>query len=272
MRQVVTESLRQWILDQARAGSTPESVLAAMKQGGWQEDVALAALEDTLRTVVQAPRAVPFVRIEQRVHLDVGDRSVEVIARLRHPVVTVLSGLLSESECDELIEQSRPHLTRSETVRHVDGDSEVHEARTSRGMFFERGQTPLITRLESRIARLLNWPVDHGEGLQILNYRPGAEYRAHHDYFDPAQPGTPAILKRGGQRVGTLILYLNTPQSGGATTFPDVGFEVAPVKGHAVFFSYDRPHPATATLHAGAPVLSGEKWVATKWLREGVFT
>jgi prolyl 4-hydroxylase len=38
-----------------------------------------------------------------------------------------------------------------------------------------------------------------------------------------------------------------------------------------VFFSYDRPHAVTRTLHAGAPVLAGEKWVATKWLREGEF-
>jgi prolyl 4-hydroxylase len=39
-----------------------------------------------------------------------------------------------------------------------------------------------------------------------------------------------------------------------------------------VFFSYNRPHISTKTLHGGAPVLAGEKWVATKWLREGVFT
>ncbi|MFY7983000.1 MAG: 2OG-Fe(II) oxygenase, partial [Burkholderiaceae bacterium] len=79
-------------------------------------------------------------------------------------------------------------------------------------------------------------------------------------------------IQRGGQRVATLVMYLNTPTRGGGTTFPDVGLEVAPIKGNAVFFSYDRPHPLTKTLHAGAPVEDGEKWVATKWLREGVFT
>ena len=50
-----------------------------------------------------------------------------------------------------------------------------------------------------------------------------------------------------------------------------VALEVAPIKGNAVFFSYDRPHPVTRTLHGGAPVIAGEKWVATKWLREGRF-
>ena len=48
--------------------------------------------------------------------------------------------------------------------------------------------------------------------------------------------------------------------------------EVAPKRGNAVFFSYARPHPSTRTLHGGAPVFAGEKWIATKWLRERRFT
>src|SRR5260221_463913 len=79
------------------------------------------------------------------------------------------------------------------------------------------------------------------------------------------------MLKRGGQRVASLVCYLNTPTSGGQTIFPDVQLDVAPIRGNAVFFSYDRPHPVTRTLHGGAPVIAGEKWVATKWLREGRF-
>ncbi|MEO7009222.1 MAG: 2OG-Fe(II) oxygenase, partial [Caldimonas sp.] len=142
---------------------------------------------------------------------------------------------------------------------------------TSAGMFFTRGENPVVERIEARIARLLDWPLDHGEGLQVLHYPPGAEYKPHYDYFDPAQPGTAALLRRGGQRVASLICYLSTPERGGATVFPDIGFEVAPVKGNAVFFSYDRPHAETRTLHGGAPVTAGEKWVATKWVRERRF-
>jgi prolyl 4-hydroxylase len=151
------------------------------------------------------------------------------------------------------------------------GGEAVNADRTSDGMFFRRSETDAIARIESRIARLLRWPLENGEGLQVLNYRPGAQYKPHYDYFDPAAPGTPTILKRGGQRVGTLVMYLNTPAQGGATTFPDVGLAVAAQRGNAVFFSYDRPHPTTQTLHGGAPVIAGEKWVATKWLRQGEF-
>jgi prolyl 4-hydroxylase len=117
----------------------------------------------------------------------------------------------------------------------------------------------------------MGWPLENGEGLQLLRYGPGAEYQPHYDYFDPIYLGTPTNLKRGGQRVASLVCYLNTPARGGATVFPDVPLDVAPVMGNAVFFSYERPHASTRTLHGGAPVVEGEKWVATKWVREGFF-
>ena len=42
-----------------------------------------------------------------------------------------------------------------------------------------------------------------------------------------------------------------------ALAFPDVNLEIAPKRGNAVFFSYERPHPSTRTLHGGAPVIAG---------------
>ena len=272
MSQVITDTLRRWIVEQAQAGCKPEAVLQAMRDSGWDEATAMAAMEESLRAVVEAPRPVPYIEVGEGSMADAGDRRVSILAAMQRPRVVVLGGVLSPEECDEIMAQARPRMERSETVRLQDGQTEVNAARTSSGMFFERGESALIRRIEQRIATLLHWPVDHGEGLQVLHYRPGAEYKPHHDYFEPAAPGTAAVLQRGGQRVGTLVIYLNTPEGGGATTFPDVGLEVAPLKGHAVFFSYDRPHPVTLTLHAGAPVTAGDKWVATKWLREGVFT
>jgi len=280
--QQVTPELRQWIVAQAQAGHKPEAVLRSMIDSGWHEDVALAAIEETLRGFLSeharehglpAPVPVPEPDLADSPSvLRAHDREVRVLMTMRQPRVVVFGGLLSDAECDSLIELARVRLQRSETVDNSTGGNEVNESRTSQGMFFERGENEVAKRIEARIAELVNWPIDHGEGLQVLRYGPGAEYRPHHDYFDPAQPGSATILKRGGQRVGSLVMYLNTPTQGGGTTFPDVGLEVAPIKGNAVFFSYDRPHPMTRTLHGGAPVIAGEKWVATKWLREGVFS
>jgi len=285
LSQAVTPELREWILAQAAAGCAADSILQAMHASGWDDAVARAALAHTLQPATAQPLlpnlqplapsgGVPVPEPELAgapALMRLPDREVQVLLTMQRPRVVLFGGFLSEAECDGLTDLARPRLARSETVDHQSGGSEVNAARTSDGMFFERGEAPLIQRIEQRIAALLQWPVERGEGLQVLRYRPGAQYRPHFDYFDPAHPGTAAVLKRGGQRVGTLVMYLQVPAHGGATIFPDVGLEVAPVKGHALFFSYDRPHESTGTLHGGAPVTDGEKWVATKWLREGVF-
>ncbi|KQU71356.1 MULTISPECIES: 2OG-Fe(II) oxygenase [unclassified Rhizobacter] len=280
-KQNITPELRQWIVDQAKAGRSPDDVLKSMIDSGWTEDVAIDALENTLQGFLKdhakangLPVPVPVPEpdlLDSPGSVVVDGHEIKIVMAMRNPRVVVFGGLMTEAECDELVAQARQRLARSETVVTTTGASEVNVARTSEGMFFGRAENPICARVEERIAKLLNWPLDNGEGLQILRYQPGAEYKPHYDYFDPAQPGTPTILKRGGQRVGTLVVYLNSPKRGGATTFPDVHLEVSPVKGNAVFFSYDRPHPMTRTLHGGAPVLEGEKWVATKWMREGKF-
>lgn len=274
MSQTITPELRRWIVEQASAGFTPESVLQAMKASGWQEPVALAALEEVMENHVaqSKPLVLPQPDLSASPRwVDAGDRRVDVLVCMRNPMLVVFGNLLSEDECEGLIAAAQPRMGRSLTVQTATGGEEVNDDRTSQGMFFSRGESGLVSRVEARIARLLQWPVENGEGLQILNYKPGAEYKPHYDYFDPREPGTARITQRGGQRVGTLVMYLSEPVRGGGTTFPDVGLEVLPKRGHAVFFAYDRPHPATRTLHGGAPVLEGEKWVATKWLREKEF-
>jgi prolyl 4-hydroxylase len=279
--QQVTPQLRQWIIEQAEAGHGAEAVVKAMLASGWQEDIAVDALESTLRDHLEQkalqqglPAALPVPEPEldeSPLYLDAGDRQVCVLQNMYNPRVIVFGGLLSDEECEALIGMAKPRLARSLTVDTDTGGEEVNADRTSSGMFFRRAENDLVQRIESRIARLVNWPEENGEGLQILHYRPGTEYKPHYDYFDPAQPGTPTILKRGGQRVGTLVMYLAEPEKGGGTVFPDVHLEVAPKRGNAVFFTYERPHPSTRTLHGGSPVLAGEKWIATKWLRERRF-
>jgi prolyl 4-hydroxylase len=279
--QTITPQLRKWIVDQAQAGLSAESVLKSMLASGWNEDVAVRAMEETLRGHLEEqavqqglPPAVPVPEPgleEAPLYLDGGDRRVAVLQTMMSPRVVVFGGLLSDEECDGLIELAKPRLARSLTVETKTGGEEINQDRTSNGMFFQRGETGLIQRIEARIARLVDWPEENGEGLQVLHYVPGAEYKPHYDYFDPAEPGTPSILKRGGQRVATLIMYLGEPEKGGGTIFPDVHLEVAPKRGNGVFFSYDRPHPSTRSLHGGTPVLAGQKWIATKWLRERRF-
>lgn len=277
----IPEAVRSWILAESDGGTAPAALLHALRGAGWADAAALAALSATLGgdfsdlprqladEVDVAPARLPGPNLDGEPTVIMAfDRQVSVLARLQSPQIVVFGGLLSGRECSALIAASRPWVQRSPVVDVKTGGNLHSDLRTSEGVAFERGHNALVERIEARIAALLNWPVDHGEGLQTLRYGPGAEYQPHHDYFEPDEPGTAAIVQRGGQRVGTLIMYLQEPTAGGATVFPELGFSVAPKRGHAVFFSYGRPHPSTRTLHAGAPVLAGEKWIATKWFRE----
>ncbi len=277
MSQSVTPELRTWMIDQLAAGHSVAALLASMREAGWHADVATAVLAtiESGGPLVEPPGpnvSMPGPDLSASpLYVDAGDRRVPVLQTMAHPRVVVFGDLVSDDECEALIAAARRRLARSLTVETKTGGEALNIDRTSDGMFFERGENEVVARVEQRIAALLRWPLEFGEGLQVLRYAPGAQYRPHYDYFDPGEPGTPSILRRGGQRVATLVMYLQEPEQGGATTFPDVGLEVAPKRGTAVFFSYERPHPDTRTLHGGAPVLAGEKWVATKWLREGEF-
>ena len=82
--------------------------------------------------------------------------------------------------------------------------------------------------------------------------------------------GSQQHLAVGGQRVSTLVMYLSDVEQGGETTFPDVGVSVVPKKGAAVYFEYcnSQGQVDPLSLHAGNPVIKGEKWIATKWMRQ----
>ena len=272
--------LLKWLNECLARGHSAERLSASALQSGWHADVVRATVAEAVgreliahRTATRAAgSAVPEPDLTQSpTFIQTSDRRVEIVTVVKHPRVVVFGNLLSDEECESLIELSQPKLARSQTVDNQTGGEEVNSARTSDGMFFSRAETPVVERVERRLAELLKWPFENGEGLQVLRYRTGAQYVPHYDYFDPEQPGTAKIVQRGGQRVATIVMYLRTPERGGATVFPDIGLEVQPVKGSGVFFSYERPHPDTKTLHGGTPVTLGEKYVATKWLRESEF-
>lgn len=44
---------------------------------------------------------------------------------------------------------------------------------------------------------------EHGEGLQVLQYKESEKYEAHYDYFHDA-----FNTKNGGQRIATVLMYL----------------------------------------------------------------
>ncbi len=185
------------------------------------------------------------------------DREIQIISRVEEPLIVVLENVLSDEECESLIELSKDSMKRSK----IGASREVDNIRTSSGTFLEENETVAI--IEKRVSSIMNIPVEHGEGLHILKYTPGQEYKAHYDYF--------AEHSRAAEnnRISTLVMYLNDVEEGGETFFPKLNLSIAPKKGSAVYFEYFYNDKSLneLTLHGGAPVIKGEKWVATQWMK-----
>lgn len=188
------------------------------------------------------------------------DREIDIVTRFEEPLVVVLGNVLSDEECDELIRLSKDKMKRSK----IGATREVNDLRTSSSMFLEESENEIVARVEKRISSIMNIPIEHGEGIQVLQYAPGQEYKAHYDFFSSTSKAA------NNNRISTLVMYLNDVEQGGETFFPKLNLSVSPQKGMAVYFEYfyNDQDLNDLTLHGGAPVITGEKWVATQWMRK----
>ncbi|MFC5560284.1 2OG-Fe(II) oxygenase [Ureibacillus thermophilus] len=187
------------------------------------------------------------------------DKKIDVLVKYEQPLVVVLDSVLDAEECDRLIELSKNRLERSK----ISADKIVSDIRTSSGAFLTDVNDEIIKRVEKRVASIVGIPVEHAEGLHVINYKPGQEYKEHFDYF--AETSRAA----SNNRICTFVLYLSDVEDGGETYFPKLGLKVFPKKGMAVYFEYfyNDQMLNELTLHGGAPVVTGEKWIATLWFR-----
>ncbi|MFK7966150.1 MAG: prolyl hydroxylase family protein [Burkholderiaceae bacterium] len=276
---------QDWIAENLTRGCAEADMTKVMVENGFDATYAthaISVIRDMARRVQAANidvgslstyRCEP-IRLPPVASIQAQDQSVGIGFVMTDPNVALLEGLLSPSDCEELIEQSRGKLKRSEVVNRKTGGFEVDAVRTSEGTHFERGETETIRRIEQRIAEVTGVPVENGEPLQILHYEIGGEYLAHHDYFEPNDPGSAVHLATGGQRIATIVIYLNTVPAGGETGFPNLDLSVRARAGNAVYFEYSNSDNELdeRCLHAGVPVEKGEKWIATKWLRQSAYT
>ena len=275
----LTSEWQDWLASNVVAGCTNADMEKVMVDNGFSAGFARASIvvvrSMTERVQEQAPAALNLyqaepLRLAQGALHEINGHVVEVGFALHSPNVALLHGVLSENECDELIRLSRDRLEPSLVVDRQSGGHQASSVRSSEGSHFAKGENDLVKTIEARIAKLTGLPVEQGEPLQILHYGVTGEYLPHHDYFDPKDPGTAVVTKAGGQRLATMVIYLNTPEEGGATAFPEIGLEVRARKGNAVYFEYRNKQGQldSRSLHAGLPVSKGEKWIATKWIRQ----
>ncbi len=199
----------------------------------------------------------------------------EVNRRSLHksPNIAAMPGALAPLECDYLIAVSAPLMQPSKVVDADEAGAVAAGYRTSDGAVLLPAHMdfPAVCLLR-RLSAHAGIAPEQGEFLSLLRYRPGQEYRPHHDYLLP-DAADYSRVKACGQRRSTLLTYLNGGYAGGETAFPDLDITFKGSPGDALWFENTdgRGKPFETSLHAGAPVTSGEKWLMTLWCREKPF-
>jgi predicted 2-oxoglutarate/Fe(II)-dependent dioxygenase YbiX len=189
------------------------------------------------------------------------------------PRVFTIEGFLPKPVCAWLIKQARKNLQPA-PVQQADkgGAFAIDAARSNSVAGSSLLQPDLVVQLTNmRIASAIGLPLAHQEPTNFLHYARGQQYAPHYDFFTEAEEaGFAHELRTIGQRVATVLVYLNEGYEGGETEFPKLGWRFKGKAGDALIFWNLSAAGAREmnSLHTGLPVTKGEKWLLSKWVRE----
>lgn len=270
-----------WLLKAARAGEPRALCQVALLVGldGGDAETAETLLQasaragfDPARSLRRAgQRSAPTLdweRIEAALAQRPLDSPIVSQTRREAPLIRLVDDLLPGWVCDYVRLLAAPRLQRGKVVVESGGE-DVRDERSNRVMNFGLSDSDILLELiNNRIAEAAEMPAENAEGLGVLHYAPGERYAPHVDYI-PDTPQNAQHLAQRGQRVRTLLVYLNEGFEGGATEFPRLGLSFKPPRGSALIFDSVTPDGQVdpLTLHTGAPPTAGEKWVISKWFR-----
>ena len=187
------------------------------------------------------------------------------------PRIFMAENFLPRAACEWLIEQAGRRLARAQ-VRQGSHVSVVGEERTNSvagSSMLEPDLVMQLTRL--RIAATIGQAVNQLEPTNILHYNIGEEYRPHYDIVRPKEViDFEADLRAHGQRLVTVLVYLNEGYEGGETEFPLLQQRFKGKPGDALIFwnLSEAQELERYSLHAGLPVVAGEKWLLSQWVRQ----
>ncbi|XP_052856488.1 prolyl 4-hydroxylase subunit alpha-3 isoform X3 [Drosophila gunungcola] len=172
------------------------------------------------------------------------------------PYMVVFHDVIYDSEIDLIMNSSEFSLSLIDV-------GQKSEVRSSKDSFI---LTTLDESLTERVADMTGLNMDMSEAITLINYGIGGHYMLHHDYLNFPQK----VRMEKGERIATVLFYLGDVDSGGDTIFPLININVTPKKGSAVFW-YNLHNSGAVnekSLHSACPVISGSKYVLTKWINE----
>ena len=192
-----------------------------------------------------------------------------------NPFIAVVDNLLSDDVIDELAKDIDEHcdFERAKVVSK-DGGSEEHYSRTNKVAknSLEYNKSEAARKFLKIASSLIRLHPAQAEPLQIVKYDLGEQYEPHSDCF--SQETLEKNKPEAGQRIATVLLYLNDVVEGGYTSFPNMNISVEPRKGRAIIFT--TTHTGTETPldlanHGAEMVIRGEKTAVNLWFRTGVY-
>lgn len=180
---------------------------------------------------------------------------------------SIHENVITEEEQQYILKTAEPMFARSSVV----GSDKPSDARTSETAWIHKDDA-VVGPMMQRICDQFGVPLENAESLQIVKYKPGTYYREHHDSCCDDNDTCKNFAGSAGQRIRTILLYLNDDFTGGETGFPTLDKKLkAPPRGALVFHPMAKDHPSAChpkALHAGLPVQTGEKYICNIWIRE----
>ncbi|XP_033213028.1 prolyl 4-hydroxylase subunit alpha-2-like [Belonocnema kinseyi] len=174
------------------------------------------------------------------------------------PRIVVYHEVIYEEEIKTLKRLSESELEIAKTIDATTGESFVSEQRSAKSAWIEEGENEHLKLLNRRVEHLTGLTVKSAEDLQVAYYDVGGYYIPHFDFFDNYH----LFPSEDGNRIATILFYMNDVAKGGGTAFPELNFTVWPKKGSALFW-YNLKRNGEEDkflLHGACPVLSGTKW------------
>jgi prolyl 4-hydroxylase len=188
-------------------------------------------------------------------------------ASWEHP--RIVKDVLTPEECQYIIDKATPMFSRSTVV----GTATPDASRTSQTAWISKND-PVAQKVFTKALEHTDKTLDECEDLQVVKYEPNTYYREHHDSCCDGSQGCLDFEKDGGQRVATLLVYLNSDFEDGETHFPNLDLKLKAEPGSAILFrplGTDEAKCHPKALHAGLPISSGVKYVCNAWVRENKF-
>jgi prolyl 4-hydroxylase len=189
-----------------------------------------------------------------------------------------ITNVLTKSDCDTLINWAEPRLEKSKVIGD-DASRYESTVRTNSEVLINHHNTKnnnikkITGYIKEKISQITKLPIKNQEGITILNYQIGQFYKLHADWFNRDTKMFKEEILDGGQRLYSILIYLNNVEEGGETEYPKLGLKIKPEKGKLIIHkNSEEGKDFPEVVHSALPPISGEKWVIVTWVRENSHT